>query len=63
MLLDATEDKLHTIADANKYFIETYFKDNLINVIGGCCGTNPAHIKSIFEASQNYEPRQLKHQQ
>jgi 5-methyltetrahydrofolate--homocysteine methyltransferase len=44
-------------------FIETYFKDNLINVIGGCCGTNPAHIKSIFEASQNYEPRQLKHQQ
>ena len=44
-------------------FIETYFKDNLINVIGGCCGTNPAHIKSIFETSQNYEPRQLKHQQ
>ena len=41
-------------------FIEAYFKDDLINVIGGCCGTNPAHIKSIFEASQNYQPRQLK---
>ena len=41
-------------------FIEAYFKDDLINVIGGCCGTNPAHIKSIFAASQNYQPRQLK---
>ena len=40
-------------------FIEAYFKDNLINIIGGCCGTNPAHIKSIFEASQNYEPRKI----
>ena len=41
-------------------YIEAYFKDNLINIIGGCCGTNPAHIKAIFEMSQNYEPRQLK---
>jgi len=40
-------------------FIEAYFKDDLINVIGGCCGSTPAHIKSIFEASQNYQPRQL----
>ena len=39
--------------------IEAYFKDDLINVIGGCCGSTPAHIKSIFEASQNYQPRQL----
>ena len=41
-------------------FIEAYFKDDLINVIGSCCGSTPAHIKSIFEASQNYQPRQLK---
>ena len=44
-------------------FIEAYFKDNLINIIGGCCGTTPAHINSIFEVSQNYKPRQLKAQQ
>jgi 5-methyltetrahydrofolate--homocysteine methyltransferase len=43
--------------------IEQFLQESLVNVIGGCCGTNPAHIKSIFEASQNYEPRQLKHQQ
>jgi|TARA_B110001452_G_scaffold49099_2_gene37495 5-methyltetrahydrofolate--homocysteine methyltransferase len=40
-------------------FIEAYFKDDLINIIGGCCGSTPAHIKSIFEASKNYKPRQL----
>lgn len=44
-------------------FIEAYFKENLINIIGGCCGTTPAHINSIFKLSQNYKPRQLKAQQ
>jgi len=43
-------------------FIEAYFKDNLINIIGGCCGTTPAHINSIFEVSINYNPRQHKDQ-
>jgi 5-methyltetrahydrofolate--homocysteine methyltransferase len=32
----------------------------LINIIGGCCGTNPAHIKAISVLAENYEPRQLK---
>ena len=41
-------------------FIDSYFKDNLINIIGGCCGTNPAHIKAISGLAENYEPRQLK---
>ena len=41
-------------------FIDAYFKDNLINIIGGCCGTNPAHIKAISGLAENYEPRQLK---
>jgi len=38
-------------------FIEAYFKDDLINVIGGCCGTNPAHIKAISELAAAYNPR------
>ena len=41
-------------------FIEAYFKDDLINVIGGCCGTNPAHIKAIYEASQNHTTTSIK---
>lgn len=40
-------------------FIEDYLKDGLINIIGGCCGTSPAHIKAIAEVAQNYQPRQI----
>ncbi len=29
--------------------IEDYLQDGLINIIGGCCGTNPEHIKAILE--------------
>ncbi|PTM03241.1 MAG: 5-methyltetrahydrofolate--homocysteine methyltransferase [Bacteroidetes bacterium] len=41
-------------------FIEDYLKDGLINIIGGCCGTSPAHIKAIAEAASNYQPRLTK---
>lgn len=37
--------------------IEEYLQDGLINIIGGCCGTNPEHIKAIAEIAKNYEPR------
>ncbi len=37
--------------------IEEYLKEGLINIIGGCCGTSPAHIKAIAEVAQNYKPR------
>lgn len=39
--------------------IEEYLKKNLINIIGGCCGTTPAHIKAIAEVAAKYKPRQL----
>ncbi len=37
--------------------IESYLKDNIVNIIGGCCGTNPKHIKAIAEVAKNYKPR------
>jgi 5-methyltetrahydrofolate--homocysteine methyltransferase len=40
-------------------FIESYLKENLINIIGGCCGTSPAHIKAIAEVTAKYEPRNI----
>ena len=43
-----------------KSYVEDYLKNNLINIIGGCCGTSPAHIKAIADVAQNYEPRSLK---
>ncbi|RPD97731.1 5-methyltetrahydrofolate--homocysteine methyltransferase [Aureibaculum marinum] len=42
-----------------KLLIEGYLKDNLVNIIGGCCGTNPDHIKAIAEVAKKYQPRKL----
>jgi len=39
--------------------IEEYLKKNLVNIIGGCCGTTPAHIKIIAEIAKKYKPRNL----
>lgn len=39
--------------------IERYLKDDLVNIIGGCCGTNPDHIKAITEVASKYKPRQI----
>jgi len=39
--------------------IENYLKDDLINIIGGCCGTSPAHIKAIAEVASKYKPRKV----
>ena len=39
--------------------IEDYLQDGLINIIGGCCGTSPDHIKAIADVAKNYEPRKL----
>ncbi|NNK81759.1 MAG: 5-methyltetrahydrofolate--homocysteine methyltransferase [Flavobacteriaceae bacterium] len=39
--------------------IEDYLQDGLINIIGGCCGTSPEHIKAIAEAVAKYQPRQI----
>jgi len=40
-------------------YIEDYLQDGLINIIGGCCGTNPEHIKAIAEVALKYKPRQI----
>ena len=40
--------------------IKEYLDDNLINIIGGCCGTNPEHIRLIAEVAKKYKPRETK---
>ncbi|UMB60255.1 homocysteine S-methyltransferase family protein [Lutibacter sp. A80] len=37
--------------------IEEYLEKGLINIIGGCCGTTPDHIKAIAEIAEKYKPR------
>jgi len=39
--------------------IEEYLKKNLVNIIGGCCGTNPSHIEAIAKVAAKYKPRNL----
>lgn len=39
--------------------IKEYAEKGLINIIGGCCGTTPDHIKAIAELVKNYEPRKV----
>jgi len=47
-------------AEQMQALIEDYLQDGLINIIGGCCGTNPDHIKAIAEVAKKYKPRQIK---
>lgn len=40
--------------------IRGFAADGLINIVGGCCGTTPAHIAAIAAAVAPYPPRALK---
>lgn len=40
--------------------IKEYVEKGLINIIGGCCGTTPEHIKAIADLVEKYEPRKLR---
>jgi 5-methyltetrahydrofolate--homocysteine methyltransferase len=37
--------------------LEEWAKDGLINIVGGCCGTTPEHIRAIADAVAKYPPR------
>jgi 5-methyltetrahydrofolate--homocysteine methyltransferase len=39
--------------------IKTFLDEGLVNIIGGCCGTTPEHIRAIANIAKNYSPRQL----
>jgi len=37
--------------------VEEYLKEGLVNIVGGCCGTTPDHIRAIAEIAKKYKPR------
>jgi 5-methyltetrahydrofolate--homocysteine methyltransferase len=37
--------------------IKAYLEEGLVNIVGGCCGTTPEHIRAIAEMAAQYEPR------
>jgi 5-methyltetrahydrofolate--homocysteine methyltransferase len=41
------------------HFIEEWAEQGFVNIVGGCCGTTPDHIKHIAEHVKKFEPRKL----
>lgn len=37
--------------------IKEFLDENLMNIIGGCCGTTPEHIRAIADLAAKYKPR------
>ena len=40
-------------------YIEEYLADDAVNIVGGCCGTTPDHIRAFAEAIEKYNHRVL----
>lgn len=41
------------------HFLEEWAAEGFVNIVGGCCGTTPEHIKHIAEHVKNIKPRKL----
>lgn len=41
------------------HFIEEWAKEGFVNIVGGCCGTTPDHIKHIADHVRKLQPRKL----
>ena len=39
--------------------IKEYVEKGLVNIVGGCCGTTPEHIKAISDVVSKFKPRML----
>ena len=47
---DQSPEEMHEL-------IETYLEQGVVNIIGGCCGTTPEHIRQIAALAKKYPPR------
>ncbi|MEG8946136.1 methionine synthase [Rosettibacter firmus] len=41
------------------YVLEEFAREGFFNIIGGCCGTTPEHIKAFAEIAKKYPPRKI----
>jgi len=41
------------------HYIEEWAKEGFVNIVGGCCGTTPDHIRHIAGHVKNLKPREL----
>ena len=49
---DETPEQMATL-------LKDWANDGLVNIVGGCCGTTPDHIRAIAQAMAKYKPRQV----
>ncbi len=47
-----------TVADMNTH-VEEWASSGFLNIIGGCCGTTPEHIKGMADTVANIKPRTI----
>lgn len=40
--------------------IKDFCENSFVNLVGGCCGTTPPHIKAICDVVKNFKPRRTK---
>jgi 5-methyltetrahydrofolate--homocysteine methyltransferase len=45
--------------DTSRYLRE-FAQDGLVNIVGGCCGTTPEHVKAITDLVQGQSPRRVR---
>ncbi len=48
-----------SVADMDIH-VKEWAESGFLNIIGGCCGTTPEHIKGMADAVENIEPRPVK---
>ena len=41
------------------HFLEDWAREGFVNIVGGCCGTTPDHIRHIAEQVKKFQPRKL----
>ncbi len=52
------EGNYHETPDSLAQKLAGFASEGWLNIVGGCCGTTPEHIKAIAETMKNYQPRE-----
>jgi 5-methyltetrahydrofolate--homocysteine methyltransferase len=45
--------------EAMSRILDDYAREGFVNIVGGCCGTTPEHIRQFAEITRKYPPRKI----
>jgi 5-methyltetrahydrofolate--homocysteine methyltransferase len=54
------EGQYHETPETLSQKLAGFAEQGWLNIVGGCCGTTPEHIRAIAEVMKNYKPRSIK---